>query len=143
MSKSNFKLKANDLLTRFELKKTDLRLKLVQLFLEENRSFTQAEILEKLEKKMDSVDRVSVYRNLNQLKSSGIVHEIENNKYVCCAHDCEKHAHVLLYCQSCEKHNEVKDHDKLSIFFKAMGSFHFLSPDRAVFLKGICQSCAS
>ncbi|HPI39979.1 MAG TPA: transcriptional repressor [Pseudobdellovibrionaceae bacterium] len=134
--------KSEQLLTRFSLKKTDLRLSLLDLFLKEKRSYTQAEILEHLEKRKQSVDRVSVYRNLNQLKAAGIVHEIENNKYVGCNHDCEKHAHVLLYCLSCEKHSEVKDHEKLNQFFKAIENFHFLSPSQAVFLKGLCQACA-
>jgi Fe2+ or Zn2+ uptake regulation protein len=142
MNKIN-KEKAEQILNRFSLKKTDLRIHLIGLFLKERKSFSQAEIIEELEKEAGSVDRVSIYRNLNQLKIAGIVHEIENNKYVSCSHDCEKHAHVLLYCQSCEKHNEVKDHDKLNSFFKAMGGFQFLSANRAVFLKGICQSCAS
>ena len=137
------KEKAELLLNRFSLKKTDLRISLIELFLKERRSYSQAEIIEDLEKRSGSVDRVSIYRNLNQLKAAGIVHEIENNKYVSCSHDCEKHAHVLLYCQSCEKHNEVKDHEKLNTFFKAMGGFQFLSASRAVFLKGVCQACAS
>lgn len=137
------KEKAEQLLNRFSLKKTDLRINLIELFLKERRSFSQAEIIEDLEKRNGAVDRVSIYRNLNQLKTAGIVHEIESNKYVSCSHDCEKHAHVLLYCQSCEKHNEIKDHEKLTTFFKAMGGFQFLSPNRAVFLKGVCQSCAS
>jgi Fe2+ or Zn2+ uptake regulation protein len=137
------KEKAELLLNRFSLKKTDLRISLIELFLKERRSYSQAEIIEDLEKRSGSVDRVSIYRNLNQLKAAGIVHEIESNKYVSCSHDCEKHAHVLLYCQSCEKHNEVKDHEKLNTFFKAMGGFQFLSASRAVFLKGVCQACAS
>lgn len=137
------KEKAEQLLNRFSLKKTDLRINLIELFLKEKRSFSQAEIIEDLEKRSGSVDRVSIYRNLNQLKAAGIVHEIESNKYVSCSHDCEKHAHVLLYCQSCKKHNEVKDHEKLNTFFKAIGDFQFLSANRAVFLKGVCRACAS
>jgi Fe2+ or Zn2+ uptake regulation protein len=134
--------KAEQILKRFSLKRTDLRISLLGLLLNEDRAFSQAEIIEALEKQTESVDRVSIYRNLNQLKAAGIVHEIENNKYVSCSHDCEKHAHVLLYCQSCKKHNEIKDHDKLNTFFKAIGGFQFLSANRAVFLKGICKTCA-
>ncbi len=137
------KKKVEQILNRFSLKKTDLRIQLIGLFIEDRKSFSQAEIIHELEKKAEPVDRVSIYRNLNQMKAAGIVHEIENNRYVSCSHDCEKHAHVLLYCQSCEKHNEVKDHEKLNSFFEAMGGFQFLSANRAVFLKGICQSCAS
>ncbi len=134
--------KAEQILSRFSFKKTDLRISLVELFLKEKRPFTQAEIIEELQRRKVSVDRVSVYRNLNQLKASGVLHEVENNKYVSCSHDCGKHAHVLLYCQSCEKHIEVKDHEKLNHFFKALGGFHFLSPEKPVFIKGICHVCA-
>ncbi len=141
--KTSSKSRAEQLLISFSIKKTKLRVNLVNLFLGETRPFSQSEIIESLERTIGSVDRVSVYRNLNQLKEYGIVHEIENNKYVSCTHDCDKHAHVLLYCQACEKHNEIKDHDKLNTFFKAMGGFHFLSANRAIFLKGVCQACAS
>ncbi|MFN8845462.1 MAG: Fur family transcriptional regulator [Bdellovibrionales bacterium] len=134
--------KSEQLLNRYSLKKTELRLKLIEIFLQDKRSFSQGEIIELMEKNNQAADRVSVYRNLNQLKLAGIIHEIESNKYVSCSHDCEKHAHVLLYCQSCEKHTEIKDHDKLTRFFEALGGFQFLSPSRAVFLKGICQPCS-
>lgn len=140
MSKS-IRVKSEQLLDQLSLKKTELRLSLLELFLHEKRSYSQGEILEIIEKKNGSADRVSIYRNLNQLKLAGIIHEIESNKYVSCSHECEKHAHVLLYCQSCEKHEEIKDHEKLNTFFKAMSGFHFLSQNRAVFLKGICQAC--
>lgn len=139
----NSKEKVEQLLKRYSLKKTELRINLIEFFLQENRSYSQAEIIENLEKKYGTIDRVSIYRNLNQLKSTGIIHEIQNNKYVCCSHDCETHAHVLLYCQSCEKHDEVKDHKKLNSFFKAIGNFHFLSSNQTVFLKGVCQTCTN
>ncbi len=135
--------KAEEILLRFDLKKTNLRLRLIQLFLTEERTFSQAEIISELEGKNKSVDRVSIYRNLNQLRAAGIVHELETNKYACCSHSCDQHAHVVLYCQTCEKHSELKDHQKLNKFFKAMGALNFLSANRAVFLKGICQTCAS
>lgn len=133
--------KAEILLEKFDLKKTDLRIQLVEYFLLTKKSFSQAEVIQYFESKMTSVDRVSIYRNLLQLKNIGIIHEVDSNKYVFCSHDCEKHAHVLLYCQSCEKHGEVKDHHLLTQFFDVLGDFRFLSTQRAIFLKGICQSC--
>lgn len=135
--------KAEQILSRFSLKKTDLRIQLVDIFLKEKKSFSQAEIIEALEKKYGLVDRVSIYRNLNQLKFAGIIHEIEINKYVSCSHDCEKHSHVLLYCQGCQKHSEVKNHEQLNNFFKVINGFQFLSANKNIFLKGVCQACAN
>ncbi len=140
MSKT-IKEKAEEILNRFSLKKTDLRIHLIELFLKKRKPLSQGNIIEELEIENSTIDRVSIYRNLNQLKAVGIIHEVENNKYVSCSHECEQHAHVLLFCQSCEKHIEIKDHEKLNTFFTAIDKLQFLSSQRAVFLKGICQSC--
>lgn len=142
MKSESLNKKAQAILSRFSIKKTPLRIHLVELFLKEKKSMSQGELLEKLSEKMDSADRVSIYRNLTQLKASGIVHEIEKNHYVACSHDCEKHAHVLLYCQNCGKHKEVIDHEKLRQFFQGLDGLHFLSPKKALFVKGVCQHCA-
>jgi Fe2+ or Zn2+ uptake regulation protein len=135
------KVQVTGILDRYLLKKTELRINLLELLLKSRGSFSQAEIIDRLQKKMKTVDRVSIYRNLNQLKLFGIIHELENNKYVACSHDCEQHAHVLMFCQLCDRFSEIKDHQKLNIFFKAMGDFHFLSSRRPLVLKGLCSSC--
>jgi len=134
--------KAEELLDKFSIIKTELRIHLVTLFLKKNRAYSQSEIINALNKSGKSTDRVSIYRNLNQLKTSGIIHEIENNQYVCCSHDCKQHAHILLYCKKCKNHNELKDHDKINLFFETLGNFNFLSIKKAVFLKGVCKACA-
>jgi Fur family ferric uptake transcriptional regulator len=141
MTKSS-QQKAEHLLARLLIKKTALRIQLVSLLLKEKKAFSQGDLIQELEKELGPVDRVSIYRNLNQLKRAGIIHEIESNKYVSCSHDCETHAHVLLYCEVCEKHNEIQDHKKLNLLFKAIGNLKFLSPNRALFLKGICEKCS-
>jgi Fe2+ or Zn2+ uptake regulation protein len=129
-------------LDKFGLKKTDLRLAMLTAITENNGPFSQADLIIALEKKMKSIDRVSIYRNLNQLKAVGIIHEVESNNYVCCLHDCDKHPHVLLYCQGCNKHSEISNHEKVKNFLQAIAEFNFFSQSMPLSMKGLCNSCS-
>lgn len=123
------------------LKKTPLRRNIVLAFTEAKSALTQAELIERLSEKMDVVDRVSIYRNLSSLKDAGVLHEVDANNYVFCSHECEQHAHLLLFCQKCHKHHEIKDHDRIQRFMLALGEFRFFGHKQPIFLKGVCGSC--
>lgn len=139
-------LKAAELfLSRYNFKKTDLRLNLMRIFLESKSPLSQSALIQELETraKAGSVDRVSVYRNLMQLKSVGLVHEVENNQYVSCNHECQDHPHLLLFCQSCFQHREVQDHKRIASVMQALGPLEFFGRRGPLLMKGICQNCAS
>ena len=139
-------LKAAELfLNRYKFRKTDLRLNLMRIFLESKSPLSQSAIIQQLETraKIGSVDRVSVYRNLMQLKNVGLVHEVENNQYVSCNHECQDHPHLLLFCQSCFQHREVQDHKRIATVMQALIPLEFFSRRGPLLMKGICQSCAS
>jgi Fe2+ or Zn2+ uptake regulation protein len=132
----------DQVLAKHGLKKTDLRARLLELLQKSKLPLSQRDLLHGLESDPQMVDRVTVYRNLNQLKELGVIHEIDTNKYIYCSHQCQSHGHLLLYCQSCDKHQEVTDHKALDFFFKGMNQFQFLSSQKSVSLRGICESCA-
>ncbi len=140
--KRSIQQETDAILAQHDLKKTELRVKLLEFFLKSKVAFSQADLIRFLEKDLKTVDRVSVYRNLTQMKELGLIHEVDANKYVSCTHQCQEHGHLLLYCQSCDKHEEVKDHRILDSFYKSLQQFHFLSSDKAVFLRGVCETCA-
>jgi Fur family zinc uptake transcriptional regulator len=123
------------------LKKTPLRRSILLAFTEAKTSLTQAELIEIISKDLSVVDRVSIYRNLAHLKDAGVLHEVDANNYVFCSHECEEHAHLLLFCQTCHKHQEVKDHDRISNFMSALGNFRFFGKKQPIFLRGVCTSC--
>lgn len=130
------------LLSRYHLKKTELRVSILKAFINSKRALSQGDMISHLELEMGSIDRVSVYRNLNQLKNVGLVHEVANNNYISCTHDCEKHPHLLLFCDSCHKHSEIKDHNKIKTFFEALDMFNFFGDNTPISIKGLCHDCS-
>ncbi len=130
-------------LKKFKFKKTELRLRILEVFRRSKGVLTQGELIEKLEKNNPSVDRVSIYRNLNQFKNVGIVHELENNFYVSCSHDCRKHPHLLLFCQSCKTHREAKDHLKIENLLKQLRELNFFGSSYPLMMKGTCEECST
>lgn len=140
--KDQLKNQAEFLIQNSGLRRTELRLQILEIFLNSSSALTQGQLIEILEKQNSTIDRVSIYRNLNQLKSTGLVHEVENNFYVLCSHECAQHAHVLLYCQNCHRHSEIKDHGKIKTMFEALGGFQFFGEMAPVFIKGRCLQCS-
>lgn len=141
MAENKLQHKLEILLQKFEFKKTPLRIAILEILYKAVSPLSQAELLLKLTDFKINVDRVSVYRNLNQLKSVGLIHEVDLNSYVLCSHDCEEHAHLLLFCQKCHKHQEIKDHAIIKKFLTELEGFHFLSSQTALYIKGVCKSC--
>jgi Fe2+ or Zn2+ uptake regulation protein len=133
----------DQLLGKHELKKTALRRQLLQELMNSKAPLTQADLLERLGRKLETVDRVSVYRNLLQLKQFGLVHEVKANHYVVCAHECSTHPHLILACKNCQQHDEVKDHAQIGHAIKALRQFEFFSQEGPLFIVGVCTRCGS
>jgi len=132
-----------NLLSNVGLKKTALRSELLKLLVDSTVPKSQVEIIQTLSKQGKSIDRVSVYRNLKQLKEKGLVHEVDVNQYIFCEHDCDQHAHLLLFCIQCQKHEEIRDHKKINAFMKSLKELSFFSSQSPISLRGICLSCQS
>lgn len=139
------KKKANTLidavLEKHGLKKTPLRRQILLTFIKTKGAITQAELINSMLSNTKSVDRVSIYRNLNQLKAAGVLHEVEVNNYVFCSHECSEHAHLLLFCQKCHRHQEIKNHSRIEDFMSTLSEFKFFGKQQPIFLKGICSLC--
>ena len=133
--------KAEKLLEKHSLRKTPIKKEILGALLQSKRPLSQAELLSALSERLESVDRVSVYRNINQMKDVGLVHEVDMNSYVCCSHECDEHPHLLFFCQSCHRHQEVKDHGQIDGLMKTLGGFGFFGIDKPLFIKGVCSGC--
>ena len=130
------------LLDKSGLKKTTLRRRILATFLTTKTPLSQADLIQILVKRNFRVDRVSVYRNLAQLTDIGLIHELSFNQYVYCGHDCSDHGHLLMFCQNCQTHQEIKDHNKIESFMEALQEFHFFCDQNPIVLQGVCRSCS-
>lgn len=142
-TKANVHNSVDRLLLKHGLRRTPLRLNLLSALARKSQPVGQGEILALLEKKLPTVDRVSVYRNLRQLKTAGVIHEVHTNQYVLCGHECARHAHVLLFCELCHRFAEPTNHRHLESFFAAAESWRFFDSAKPVFLQGTCRTCTS
>lgn len=129
------------LLDSVKLKATPLRMRILEEILKSQIGMTQKEIIEKLLINQDQIDRVTVYRNLNLLKQFGLIHEVETNRYVSCQHQCKKHGHILLFCQNCEEHYEVHEHNWIEQLSNTLSFLNFIDPQQSLLIRGTCQQC--
>jgi Fur family transcriptional regulator, ferric uptake regulator len=133
--------KAAQYLESVGLKKTPLRAQLMVLLIGSKQPLSQVDIIQHLSQQLDSVDRVTVYRNLKQLKKLDLVHEVDVNQYIFCEHDCDQHAHLLFFCTKCQSHSEVRDHKKIHSFLALLGEFQFFGQNEPISLRGVCARC--
>ena len=97
---------ATDLLQDFNLRNTNQREEILEIFLDHKHALSHADI----EKKVGtSIDRVTVYRTLKTFLSKGVVHKVLDDcgvvKYALCKNTCttqdHRHDHVHFKCVEC------------------------------------------
>lgn len=98
----------------------------------------------KIQKQVDAIDRVTLYRTLNALMESGLIHKVsvENDEtfYAICSTKCtdkaHNHQHVHFRCTECKEVSCVQATglETLSIPGYSVASFEI----QAV---GVCKSC--
>jgi Fur family ferric uptake transcriptional regulator len=125
------------------LKKTPIRTSILQIFVDRKEALSQNQIENAMG---DFYNRVSVYRALNDLESSGLIHRIHDaagtSKFASCKSACshqhhiDKHAHFCcVKCFSTFCLNEVV------VSGIALPAGH-VSQEISVLVKGLCQQCA-
>ena len=128
------------------LKSTKARLLLYSTLESREGSFTPKEVHELMSgESKESVDLVSVYRNLAHFEEVGLVHQLTEGTYRLCRHtSCHKHPHVIMKCESCGESEEISNHS--SAVFKQLPDFSslkgFLKQVSLLTLSGRCQKCA-
>ncbi len=128
------------------LKRTSLRIAILEAFYKENRPCSQKELVDVLSSDSeDGIDRVSIYRNIRQFLKAGIIHEVAKNAYVTCRHlhGGSSPTHVLLYCLRCARHEEVCEKSEKDFFQPLIGNSGFFSKFGQLQVSGVCRDCIS
>lgn len=133
---------SNKLLKSKKIRETPFRLKVVEILLDKENPIT----LEELENKLESFDRITLYRTIKTFKNNGLIHEIkiadEPKKIALCSLKCtnEKHIHHLehihFFCEVC-KETYCLDNIKIpniEVPNYIVSSFDFTA-------KGTCEKC--
>ena len=83
----------SSILTKHDLRKTPIRIKVLEVFLQKNEALSHAE----LERELEETDRVTLYRTLKKFEESGIIHKAidgtDTARYALCHGACEHHHH--------------------------------------------------
>lgn len=136
-------MKSTNILSHHQLRLTQSRKMILNLFLKHNFAISQSEIEQQLP---PNFDRVTVYRNLLTFEEKGIIHKVldgsSQTKYALCHADCshENHqdSHVHFKCGKCEKTfclDEIALPD-----VKIPSGFQVNNLD--VLLQGTCEKCS-
>lgn len=95
------------LLENHQIRRTEIRIAILEVFLDKKYALSQPEIEEIIDKKFD---RVTIYRTLNSFENQGLVHKVLDtsgvSKYALCHADCGSHKHsdkhIHFSCQVCK-----------------------------------------
>jgi Fur family ferric uptake transcriptional regulator len=135
------KTSPTELLKSHNLRVTDVRKSCIRLLQKSNRAISSAE----LEKVLDGVDRITLYRTLISFEESGLVHHAVDaagqKKYALCADHCDTHEHhdnhVHFHCTECGNtnclNNEVPTDLKLPKGYQVN--------DIQFNVMGVCKNC--
>lgn len=135
----------NKLLLTEDLKITELRKDILNIFLAAHKPLTAYEVLSKLKKTRPKAEPPTVYRVIEYLMQKKLVHRIETgNKYVCCGQlenfQGEHHGFIFL-CAKCSNATEFTDED-FSHFIQHFSKKNSLMVDNTLIeIKGICAGC--
>jgi len=133
---------AENLLITHQVRKTKIRLEILDFFLSKNYALSHAEIENAINK---SYDRVTIYRTLKSFEERGLIHKVLDesgtSKYAICDPSCINHkhndTHVHFNCEKCGRTFCLEDIPipaiKLPTDYELTG-YNFL-------VQGICKDC--
>lgn len=132
-----------DILKHHKLRRTNGRVAVLEKFSGNNKAFSHSELLQSLASK---IDRVTLYRILDQFEKQGILHKIPDDevsvKYALCDHKHEvghKHSddHAHFKCNECGETYCLEESDIPA--FKAPQGFKVT--EQFLILGGVCAQC--
>ena len=139
--------KAEDKCKESGVKLTTKRKLILQQLVESKRLLSAYEIVDRMNKNSDnSMPAMSVYRILDFLESSNLVHKLQSqNKYVACRHIACNHSHQsaqFLICDNCDYVKEINlDHSVTKKVDELAESERFKLKFSVMEFKGLCQNC--
>ena len=129
-----------ELLNTKKIKKTAMRILVLQFFLEQNSAIS----LPQLEHKFYYSERTTLYRTLKTFETKALVHKINDGtgvtKYALCESNCkiEKHTdiHPHFYCEKCKITTCI---NYVSLPKIQLKNFKIFTTE--IIIKGICEVC--
>ena len=130
------------LLKNHKLRKTDFRLKVLEVFLQRSHAAVSNQ---ELEQQLGEFDRITLYRTLKKFESSGLVHQVMDGsattKYALCANDCKVHQlnkdHAHFHCNTC---GETYCMDNIGSLDLTLPKNYTLDKVQLA-LSGVCGNC--
>lgn len=136
-------MKPEEILKSYQLKVTHARVKVLELF--QSHPFALSQPF--LEKNIDTIDRVTLYRTLNTFEDIGLIHKVVDDtytlKFALCKDACfiqsnHRHEHIHFQCVKC---NQTTCLDvKIPLINLPEG---YTVEEYLFSMKGICKNCSS
>lgn len=134
--------KARILLEKSGLKKTQGRIAILSLLLNEDKPNTQQEIKEKLQD--IHINEVTIYRALEAFEKAGMIHRVEGIdkiwRFAISINASSRNAHPHFICTTCGEIECLTDIKIPELLPRGSG---YKIKEREMLLKGICQHCAT
>ncbi len=135
--------KVEHLLKAHQLRRTETRVEVLELFLEKDMALAQKDI----EDELGTIDRITLYRTLRTFEDKGLIHRAidgsEKLRFALCSHECnpveghfDEHAHF--HCKVCEKTYCLEQIHTPSV--RVPKGYQIESSH--LVLKGICEHCS-
>lgn len=133
--------KAEHILKRNKLRRTSVRLGVLEVFLSHEEALSHHDI----EHQFDEIDRITLYRTLRTFEEKGIIHKAldgsEKQKYALCNEECSEHdhqdEHPHFYCFECGRTVCLSEVSLPEIELPA----GYRLQQAHVVLQGICEEC--
>jgi Fur family ferric uptake transcriptional regulator len=133
---------ANKILKKFNLRQTECRLEVLNIFNNHKVAISHNQIENSLNGKFD---RVTLYRTLATFQDSGIIHRVLDNSdsaiFALCADSCDTHKHhdnhVHFKCRKCHK-SECLDKTTIPPISIPLG---YKAEHANMLIEGVCPAC--
>lgn len=130
------------ILETHQLRKTAVRVQVLEIFLNQQEAFSHADI----ERQMDQIDRITLYRTLKTFEDKGVIHKAidgsDKVKYALCHHGCDEHehhdAHAHFHCDDCGKTYCLDEVEAPAV--RAPGKFKVAMTH--LVMTGRCETCS-
>lgn len=132
---------AINLLNQHQLRKTQTRISILEVFFANNEALGQAELEERLKK----MDRITLYRTLRTFEQKGILHQAVDGsgkmRYALCSEGCSEHQHndnhAHFHCEVCDR-TICLDHIRTPLVDVPKG---YAIKQTHLVLSGVCEAC--
>jgi Fur family zinc uptake transcriptional regulator len=135
---------AERLCTERGLRLTPVRRRVLELVWQRHAPIGAYEVLDLMRGDGRRVDPPTVYRALDFLRETGLVHRLESlNAYVGCSEPEAGHAGQFLICRDCRRVAEIEDPEIARTIDASAGRLGFRVGRQTVEVTGLCRDCRS